>query len=150
MSDLIRNKKITLNFKILEEYTAGVELLGLEVKSLRNKQGSLEGSHITVRGNEAYLIGAFIPPYQPNNTEKGYDPERNRRLLLNKKEIRELGKLESQKGLTVAPISMYNSKNLIKLKLALVQGKKKYDKREDIKRKDTRRDVERDLKTRMR
>jgi len=149
MSDFIRNKKIELNFKILEEYTAGVELFGFEVKSVKNKHGSLDGAHITVRGNEAYLIGAFIPPYQVNNTPKGYDPHRNRRLLLQKKEIEELAGYESKKGLTLAPISMYNSNNLIKLKLALVQGKKKYDKREDIKKRDTGRDVERSLKMRI-
>jgi len=149
MADFIRNKKITLNFKILEEYTAGVELFGFEVKSVKGKLGSLEGAHITIRGNEAYLIGSFIPPYQVNNTPKGYDPHRNRRLLLQKKEIKELAGYESKKGLTLAPISMYNSNNLIKLKLALVQGKKKYDKREDIKKRDTGRDVGRDLKVRM-
>ena len=150
MPDYVRNKKIYLNFNVLEEYTAGVELVGFEVKSVKGNRGSLEGSHITIRGGEAYLIGGFIPPYQANNTPKGYDPHRNRRLLLKKNEIKELERFESQRGLTVVPISMYNKGNLIKLKFAVAQGKKKFDKREDIKRKDTGRDVERDLKIKMR
>ena len=86
MVDLVRNKKVTFNFEILETFEAGLELLGSEVKSLRNKKGSLEGSHVVVRGNEAFLVGATIPPYQPANTLKGYNSERTRKLLLHKKE----------------------------------------------------------------
>lgn len=147
---LIRNKKVNKDFKIIDTYSAGMELFGFEVKSIRKKNGSLDGSHITVRGDEVYLIGAFIPPYQPNNTPKGYDPYRNRRLLLNKKEIAELVGFEKQKGLTIVPISMYNKLRTIKLELAVAGGKKKFDKREDIKRRDTTRDIERNFKGRLR
>jgi len=147
---LIRNKKVSKDFKIIENYSAGMELFGFEVKSIRKKNGSLDGSHVTVRGDEAYLVGAFIPPYQAANTPKDYDPYRNRRLLLNKKEIAELVGLEKQKGLTIVPISMYNKLRKIKLELAVAQGKKKFDKREDIKRRDTTRDVERNFKGRLR
>jgi len=149
MSDFIKNKKISLNFKILEEYTAGIELLGFEVKSIKAKKGSLEGTHITVRGGEAYLIGSFIPPYQTNNTPKSYDPHRNRKLLLTKKELHDLKAFESHKGLTIVPMSMYNKSNLIKVRIAVAQGKKKFDKREDIKKKDMSRDIERQLKTKI-
>ena len=90
MTDLIRNKKVGFNFELLERYEAGVELLGTEVKSLRNGQGKLEGSHVIVRGDEAYLVGASIPAFQKANAPKDYDPERVRRLLLKKKEILEL------------------------------------------------------------
>ena len=123
-----------------------MELLGLEVKSLRSGQGSLEGSHITIRGGEAYLIGAHIPPYQINNTPKDYDSRRNRRLLLTKKEIAELLGKESKKGLTIVPLSVYNSKNLIKLEIAVVRGKKKFDKRETIKKREGEREIRRTLK----
>ena len=82
---LIENKKVRLRFSVLETYSAGLELLGSEVKALRAKQGSLEGSRILVRGGEAYLVGASIPPYQVANTPETYEAEKPRRLLLNKK-----------------------------------------------------------------
>ena len=83
---LIQNKKVHLRFAVLETFQAGIELSGGEVKSLRNKLGSLEGSRVVVRGGEAYLVGATIPPYQPLNSSVSYDPEHPRKLLLNKKE----------------------------------------------------------------
>ena len=143
---LIQNKKVRLNYEITETFEAGMELLGLEVKSLRRKSGSLEGSHIIVRGNEAFLTGATIPPYQPSNTPESYDPIRNRKLLLTKKEISRLSGLEKQKGLTIVPISVYNKGSKIKIEIGVGRGKKKYDKREDIKKKDTERDLKRSLK----
>ncbi len=150
MNTFIQNKKFNKDYKKIEQYSAGIELFGFEVKSVKGKLGSLEGAHVTIRGGEAYLVGAFIPPYQSNNTPNDYDPYRNRRLLLNKNEIDELVGIEKQKGLTIVPISMYNKSNLIKLDIAVVSGKKKHDKREDIKRKDTSRDVEREFKTKLR
>ena len=145
---LIQNKKVGLNYEIIKDYSAGMELLGFEVKSLRGKRGSLEGAHVSVRGGEAYLLGASVPPYQAGNTPKGYEPERTRRLLLKKGEIAELAEAENQKGLTIVPISVYNDRKL-KLRLAVARGKKKYDKREDIKKRDIRREVERELRFKM-
>ena len=144
--DLIRNKKATLNYEIMETFEAGIELLGFEVKSVRNHQGSLEGAHVVVRGNEAFIVKSTIPPYQPGNMPKDYDAERPRRLLLNKKELSELSGAESHKGLTVVPISMYNKGRVIKVSVAVVRGKKKYDKREDLKKRDTERELRRSLK----
>ena len=95
---LITNKKARFNYEILDTYVAGIELFGFEVKSLRKKQGSLEGAYIIARGNEVFLIGATIPPYQPTNTPDNYDPARNRKLLLTKKEIERLSSIEKQKG----------------------------------------------------
>jgi SsrA-binding protein len=92
------------------------------------------------------LVGISISPYQPGNTSKSYDPERPRRLLLNKKELAKLADAEDKKGLTVVPISLYNKNNLLKLRLAIVRGKKKHDKRESIKERDSKRDMERLLK----
>lgn len=146
MGTFIKNKKATFNYEILEKFEAGIELFGYEVKSIKNGHGNIEGSHITVRGGEAFLLNANIPPYQQANTPKDYNPERNRRLLLTKKELVELTNLEEKKGLTIVPISMYNKKNRIKVEIAVVKGKKKFDKREDIKKRDTQRDVEREVR----
>jgi len=143
---LIQNKKVRLNYEITETFEAGMELFGLEVKSLRGKLGSLNGSHIIIRGNEAFLVGATIPPYQPANTPETYDPTRNRRLLLTKKELYRLSSFEKQKGLTIVPISVYNKGSKIKIEIGIGKGKKKYDKRESIKKKDTERDLKRTLK----
>ena len=145
---LIYNRKVNVDYEILETFEAGIELLGQEVKSLRGNQGSLLGAHITVRGGEVFLIASNIPPYQVKNTPVDYDPKRNRRLLLSKKEIGQLASLESKKGLTIVPISMYNKGKKIKVQIAVVRGKKKFDKREDIKKRDTDRDIRREFKDR--
>ena len=142
---LIYNKKIGLDYEILETFEAGIELLGTEVKSIRNKQGSLLGAHITVRGGEVFLIASNIPPFQIKNIADTYDPKRNRKLLLNKIEIQKLASLEVKKGLTIVPISVYNKSKKIKVQIAIVRGKKKFDKREDIKKRDTDRDIRREF-----
>lgn len=147
MQSLVENKKAHFNYEIMEKFEAGIELLGFEVKAIKNHQGSLEGAFVIVRGGEAYLIGARIPPYQAKNTPESYDPDRNRRLLLTKKEIAELANYGENKGLTIVPISMYNNKsNKVKVVVAIVRGKKKYDKRESIKKRDTDRELRRTLK----
>ncbi len=142
---LITNKKVHFNYEILETYVAGIELFGYEVKSLKSGQGSLEGAHATVRGGEAYIVGMFIPPYQPANTPADYDPHRNRKLLLKKSEIAELGKVEGTKGLTIVPLSVYNKGAKIKLDIAAAKGKKKFDKRETLKKRDSEREIGRNL-----
>ncbi len=148
---LIRNKKAGVDYELLEKFSAGLELMGHEVKSLRRGRGKLEGAHVIVRGGEAYLVNASIEPYQPANTAKAYDAERPRRLLLTKKELSRLLGAESQKGLTYVPIMVYNSgSNRLKLEFAIARGKKKYDKREDIKRRDVEREVRREHKQRLR
>lgn len=146
MPTLIEHKKARLNYDILEEFEAGLELLGGEVKSLRGKLGKLEGSHVVVRGGEAYLVGSSIPAYQPANAPKGYDPERSRKLLLTKKELGTLAAFEQQKGLTLVPISVYTKGRTLKIKIAAVRGKKAYDKRATLKERDTKREIERTLK----
>lgn len=146
MAAYIENKKAHFNYEILETIEAGIELLGHEVKSVREKQGSLEGARVIVRGGEVFLVGATIPPYQPKNIRETYEPDRNRRLLLNKKEMVEVAAAESKKGLTIVPISMYNRGRKIKVSVAIVKGKKKYDKRESIKKREVDRDMRRSLK----
>ena len=145
---LIYNKKVHLDYEIMETFEVGIELIGQEVKSLRGKQGSLLGSHVTVRGGEAFIIASNIPPYQEKNAPTDYDPKRNRRLLLTKPEIQKLASLEAKKGLTIIPISVYNKGKKIKVEIAIVIGKKTYDKRESIKKRDADRDIRREFSDR--
>lgn len=144
---LIDNKRAMLEYHVLEELEAGMELLGFEVKSLRNKQGSLKGARVIVRGGEAYLVGATIAPWQIANAPKSYDPERPRRLLLNQKEIARISSAEGEKGLTAIPLSVYNRGRKLKLGIAIARGKKKEDKRHTIRAREEKRRMERTLKT---
>ncbi len=140
---LLDNRKAHFNYEFLETFNVGIELLGHEVKSLRAKLGSLEGAHVIVRGGEAFLVGAYIPAYQPKNAPKGFDERRNRKLLLTRKEIHDLSQSESKKGLTIVPISVYNKGRKIKVDIAIARGKKKFDKRETIKKREVERDIRR-------
>lgn len=148
MPTLIDYKKVHFNYEILEKFEAGIELLGFEVKSLKKNQGSLDGSHVIVRGGEAYVVNMLVNPYQEKNTSKDYEPRRNRRLILTKDEIRKISDLESGKGLTVVPISVYTKGNLIKVSVAIARGKKKFDKRETIKKRETDRTTRREFRDR--
>ncbi len=145
---LIKNKKAHMLYEILETFSAGIELLGQEVKALRGSLGSLEGSRVVVRGGEAFIVGMTIPPYQAANMPKSYDPERARRLLLAKKEIALLADKESKKGLTIVPLEVYTSGRFVKARIAIVRGKGKADRREDLKKRDAMREVGRVLKNR--
>ena len=147
MSNYASNKKAHFNFEILETFEAGLVLLGTEVKSIRAGKAHLEGGHIIVRGAEAYLVGIGIPAFQPINTTKGYDPERARKLLLSKKELEELERATEHARLTAIPLSLYNKGRQIKLGFAIARGKKKADKRETLKIRDTKRELERTLKS---
>ncbi len=148
MVNYAENRKARFNYEILEKYEGGIELLGTEVKSVRGGQMSLEGAFVIIRGAEAFLINATIPPYQIKNAPSDYDPLRNRKLLLTKKEITELAGSEKNKSLTIVPISVYNKNRKIKLEVALVKGKKKFDKRETLKKRDTDREIRREIKER--
>ncbi len=147
---LIQNKKIYFDYEILEKFEAGLKLRGFEVKSLRAGHGSLAGAYIIIRGGEAFVVGMHISPYQTGNTPKEYDPYRIRKLLLNKKEIAELAGYEKKKGLTIVPVSVYNKKRTLKVEIAVARGKKKYDKRESLKKKQDARDIGRTLKNLVR
>lgn len=148
MGILVQNKKAHFDFEILEEIEAGAELLGTEVKSLKNSQGSLVGARVVVRGDEALLVGATIPPYQANNVPEEYDPERARRLLLSKKQVAQIQQAEESDGLTTIPLSWYNKGRLVKLSVGIARGKKKTDKRQKIKARDVGRDIARAFKIR--
>jgi SsrA-binding protein len=148
MANYAENRKARFDYEILEKYETGIELLGSEVKSVRGGRMSLEGAFVIVRGGEAFIINANIPPYQVKNAPKDYDPLRNRKLLLTKKEIAELGGSEKNKSLTIVPLSVYNKNRKIKLEIALVKGKKTRDKRETIKKRETDREIRREIKER--
>src|SRR5437660_1238650 len=105
---LAENKKAYFDYDVLENYEAGIELLGLEVKSVRAGNAVLDGAYVTIRGGEAYILNMGIPPYQPANTPADYDPIRTRRLIITKQEIRKLADVEGGSGLTIVPIRVYN------------------------------------------
>jgi SsrA-binding protein len=146
MGNYAENRKARFDYEILEKYECGIELLGAEVKSVRGGRMSLEGAFVIVRGGEAYLMNANITPYQVKNTPDDYDPLRNRKLLLTKKEIKELSETEKNKSLTIVPLSSYNKGRKIKIEIALVKGKKKFDKRETIKKRETDIEIRREHK----
>lgn len=143
---LIRNDKVGYDYAILEEIEAGIELLGLEVKSLRAGQGSLKGARVIARGGEVFLVGATIPAWQVLNAPKSYDATRPRKLLLSRKQIAHVAAAEGQDGLTIVPLAVYNKSRKLKLSIAIARGKKKADKREDLKKRDDERRIKRSLK----
>ena len=146
MTAYIRNKKALFNYEVIARFEAGLVLAGHEVKAIRAGQGSLAGAYIIIRGGEAFLVKASITPYQIANTPKDYAPDRPRKLLLSHKELAELEQKLNTAGLTIVPLSLYNKNRKIKLEIALVRGKKKADKREALKERDTKREIERSLK----
>ncbi|MEK7147965.1 MAG: SsrA-binding protein SmpB [Patescibacteria group bacterium] len=139
------NRKARFNYEILKKFTAGLELFGLEVKSVREGKINLRGAFVGVRGGEAFLIGADIPPYQPRNAPVEYDATRPRKLLLTQNELKELEDAEQTKGLTIVPLSVYNKGRFLKADIAIARGKKQFDKRESIKKRDVERDLKRTL-----
>lgn len=146
MSTYIRNRKATFNYEILDTYEAGIILRGFEVKSVRAGKGKLDGSYVIIRGGEAYLVGASITAFQVANTPKSYDTEQPRKLLLSKKQLAKIENQVDTARLTCIPISLYNNNGKIKLEIALARGKKKTDKRESIKARDSKREIQRTLK----
>lgn len=144
---LIQNKDIFRNYEILEKFESGLQLKGFEVKALFEGKGSLKGAYVTKRDNELFLVNFYIPPYQEKNVEKNYNPYRERKLLLHKKEINYLIQKLKQPGITILPLRIYNKNRLIKVEIALVKGLKKYEKKEKIKEKEFKRKRERVLKS---
>lgn len=143
MPELARNKRANFDYEILQKYEAGIELFGFEVKSVRAGRLNLTGSYVIIKDMEAWLFNADLPAYQALNTPLEYDSKRTRKLLLNKKEIRELITKTKEAHLTVVPISCYTKGNLIKLSIGLAKPKKKADKRESIKKRDVEREIRR-------
>jgi len=136
MKVLAENKRAFHNYEILERFTAGISLLGQEVKSIRTRGVGLAGSYVIIRQNEVFWVGAKISPYQPKNAPPDYNPERSRKLLLNKSEIKYLIGKSRQRGLTLLPLKVYTKGSKIKLEIGLARGRRKVDKRERIKRRE--------------
>ena len=148
MSILARNKDVNFNFKITEEFEAGLVLTGQEVKAIKTGHVSMKGSFVSIKNGRALLKKMYIPPYSKASMQslQNYDPDADRKLLLTKKQINYLSTRTNEKGLTIIPISVYTTRRLIKVKIALVKGKKKFDKRETIKQRDVKRNIMRKLK----
>lgn len=142
-----RNKKALHEYHIAEQFEAGIVLTGPEVKSIRGGKASLAESFARVDNGEVWLYDMHISPYDPAS-RWNTDPTRPRKLLLKSKEIRRLIGATKEKGLTLVPLDLYISRGYVKVSLALARGKKLYDKREDIKRKDAKREIERVVKNR--
>ncbi|MBP6859062.1 MAG: SsrA-binding protein SmpB [Candidatus Magasanikbacteria bacterium] len=140
---LAENKKAFFEYDILEKFEAGLVLTGQEVKSAKIGQVNLKGSYITFYGHKAYVLNMHINKYKAAGPLPDYDPTHSRELLLHKKQIAYLHGKSSEKGLTIMPLSMYTKGRLIKLEIAIGRGKKLYDKRESLKKKDLKRELDR-------
>lgn len=143
----IQSRDARHHYEILETVEAGIELFGYEVKAIKSGSGSLKGAFIAADPKGLSLVKMYIPPYQVKNAPPAYDPYRNRRLLLQKKEIKKFADKKKSEGLTLIPLSLYDKKNLIKVEIALVRGKKQHDKRQSIKKREADREIRRTLKT---
>jgi SsrA-binding protein len=141
------NRRARHDFEILETIEAGIALLGPEVKSLRAGHASLRESFAQIEGGEVFLRSLHISPYEPA-TRENPEPTRDRKLLLHRKEIKKLIKRVNERGLTLVPLSLYFMNGRAKVELALCRGKRSYDKRETIRRREQERDVQRTLRGR--
>ena len=145
MSVIATNKRAHFDYEILETYEAGIELRGFEVKSIKTGRINLAGSYVIIRDNQARLLNADIPAYQPKNMPVDYDPKRSRRLLLNKSEIKNLIGRVQEKGLTLVPLRVYTKGKAgkIKIEIGLGKSRKKADKRQLIKKREVEREIKR-------
>ena len=139
------NRKARYDYQILETIEAGISLLGTEVKSLRAGRVNLKDSYVEIRGAEIFLVGAHISPYEEAN-RFNHEPERQRRLLMHRREILRFGIKAREKGLTLVPLRLYFKSNRVKVELGLARGKRMYDKRQAIAKRDAKRELDRALK----
>jgi SsrA-binding protein len=146
MKVLAENKKAYFNFEILEKFEAGISLLGQETKSLKAWGTNLAGTYVVIKGEEVFWVGASIPPWQPKNIGGNYNPQRDRKLLLKKSEIKYLIGKSKQKGLTLVPLRIYTKNEKIKLEFGLGKIRKKSEKKELIKKREIEREIQRALR----
>ncbi len=148
MTDLSQNKRAFFEYHILDTYEAGIILTGQEVKSVKNGHMLIKDAFVTFHGNEAVLTNAHIPLYShTTNKDDEFVPTAPRKLLLHKKQITDLHEKSLQKGLTIVPLKVYTKNHLIKVQIAIAQGKHLYDKKETLKKRDIEREARRTLKT---
>ncbi len=141
------NERAHFDYEILETLEAGLVLSGHEVKSIKAGRASIRGAYVKILGNEAWLVGATVSPFQPGNVPADYDQQRTRKLLLKKSELKYLLGKSQEKGLTLIPVKLYNKNGLVKLEVGIGRGKKKADKREKIAKREVQRKIERTLKS---
>ena len=146
MGILAENKKAYFDYEIIEKFEAGIVLTGQEVKSIKSGRVNLAGSYVVFKNEEAHLLNAKVPPYQPKNAPADYDPAGLRKLLLKKSEIKYLIGKSKQKGLTLIPLRVYTKRRKIKLEFGIGRGRKKADKRELIKKREAEREIRRAFK----
>ncbi|MFD1123934.1 SsrA-binding protein SmpB [Lentilactobacillus raoultii] len=142
---MAQNKKARHDYSILETYEAGIVLTGTEIKSIRDRRINLKDGFVQIRNGEAYMMNVHISEYAQGN-QFNHDPLRNRKLLLHKKEIRKLGQATQDKGITIVPLKVYLKSGFAKVLIGVAKGKREYDKRETIKRRDEKRAIERVMK----
>jgi SsrA-binding protein len=147
MPVIATNKRAGFDYTLGEHYEAGLVLTGNEVKSVKTGHASLKGSFVTIKGNELYLTNAMIPRYAHAHRDTKHDDSRSRKLLLRKREIRSLIGKSRVEGLTLVPLRLYTKKQLVKLEFAVGKGKKSYDKRSDIGKREAKRKMERAMKS---
>ena len=145
MAEYASNPKAGFDYEILETIEAGIVLKGYEVKSIKTGKVSIRGAYVKIINEIPYLIGATISPYQVANMPADYDPQESKKLLLSKRQIATLTGTSQAHGLTLIPLKLYDKKGLIKLLIGIARGKKKYDKRETIKKKDIERAKQRGI-----
>jgi SsrA-binding protein len=138
------NRKARHDYFLLETLEAGIALQGSEIKSIRAGQISLKEAYVRIDGEQAWLVNAHVAPYDPASREN-HDPLRDKKLLLHKKEIKKLWDEVRQKGTTIIPLRVYLSRGRAKVEIAVAKGKRKYDKRQDLKKKDAQREIDRAL-----
>jgi len=145
MNIITQNKKAYFEYSILDKYTAGIQLMGTEVKSIKEQKVSISEAFCSIVDGEIFILGMYISDYKKIK-HTNHAPLRNRKLLLNRKEIDKLSKATKEKGLTIIPLSVFISDTgLIKIDIGLAKGKKTYDKRESIKEKDQKRELDRNI-----
>lgn len=147
MKLLAKNRRAHFEYELLERFTAGISLMGSEVKSLRDGRVNLQDGYVAFEAGDAFLVGVHISPYQ-NAGYSQHEPTRRRKLLLHKRELRRLHGKVTEKGLTIVPIAIGIEGNWIKVELALARGKKLHDKRETVRRREMDREAEAAIKTR--
>ncbi|MBI2607301.1 MAG: SsrA-binding protein SmpB [Candidatus Doudnabacteria bacterium] len=143
------NKEAFYSYSIDDSLEAGLSLLGHEVKSIKSGQVSLKGAYVTIRNGEAFLRNAHIGKYKHATNLEGYNETRERKLLLHKQEIHKLQNQTHEKGTALIPLELYTKKRNIKLKIGIGRGKKQFDKREALKKKEIKRKLERTIRTRI-
>jgi len=143
---LLKNKKAYSDYEILDTYETGIVLKGYEVKTLRSKQGNLKGSHVSIKENAPWIVNFNIPRYQYTSFE--IDTKREKKLLMSKKEIEKLDVAQNQKGITIIPLEVYLKGKHVKVKVGVCRGKKKHDKRHDLKKRAQDMEIKRAIKDR--